>query len=109
MSYFIHPKHCNFCSVALLCLLWSGTVEASVYATDLAVIRRTLIKDIMNGKCLKASGVRSGVFNSSADSSVILEPDCRLVLWVSPEVSLTTRAAGGFCLPENSAWALQMS
>lgn len=43
-------------SAVLLSLLRSGTVEGSVYAIDLAVIRRTLIKDITNGKCLKASG-----------------------------------------------------
>jgi len=44
MSYFIHPSHCSFCGIAVLCLLCSGTVRASVHAIDLAIIRRTVNK-----------------------------------------------------------------
>lgn len=41
---FIHPDHCSFCSITSLCLHCFGTIEASVYAIDLAIIRRTLNK-----------------------------------------------------------------
>lgn len=44
VSCFFHPKHCSFCNITVLCLLWSGAVEASVYGIDLAIIRTTLNK-----------------------------------------------------------------
>lgn len=85
MSCFIHPDHCSFCSVTTLCLHCFGAVEAAVYAIDLAVIRRTSNKDIISGKqeCSNTSARKVCVFYSSADSSLILELDSKLALWIS--------------------------